>query len=89
MEKTFTISEVTELQNTKHLLEQRLAVHKQRSEEKSKELAEIFAKEGVSNIQELSELCNKLNAQMQVYAKNISEDISNMKVLCDELDRSL
>ena len=56
MEKTYTISEVMELQNQKSQLLQRLAIHKQREEEKRKELSELFAMEGVSNIQELSAL---------------------------------
>lgn len=89
MEKTYTISEVMELQNQKSQLLQRLAIHKQREEEKRKELSELFAIEGVSNIQELSALCNKLNEQMQVFAKTESENIQKMKEICDELDRCL
>lgn len=89
MEKTWTLSEVTELQNQKNQLLQRLAIHKQKAEEKSKELGELFESEGVSNIQELSAVCSNLNTNMQNYANAESQNIAKMKELCDELDRLL
>lgn len=89
MTKTYTLNEVMALQNERQQLEQRLSIHKQKAEEKQKELNELFAKEGVSSYQELSQLCEKLNIQMQQYAAQEEQNIKNMKELCDELDRTL
>lgn len=89
MTKTYTLTEVMALQNERQQLEQRIAIHKQRVEEKQRELNELFAKEGVSSFQELTQLCEKLNAQMQNYAIQEEQTIKNMKEYCDELDRLL
>lgn len=89
MTKTYTLTEVMALQNERQQLEQRIAIHKQRVAEKQKELNELFAKEGVSSFQELTQLCEKLNAQMQNYAIQEEQTIKNMKEYCDELDRLL
>ena len=87
--KTYTVSEVIELQNQRKQLEQRLAIHRQRAEEKKKELKEIFAAEGVSNLQELSDLCAKLNSEMQQIAEMETSIVQQMRKQCDELDRML
>lgn len=87
--KQYTVSEVLELQNQRKQLEQRLAIHKQRANEKDKELQQLFAAEGVSSIEELSQLCSKMNEEMQIYASKEAETISKMKGCCDELDRLL
>lgn len=89
MTKTYTLTEVMALQNERQQLEQRIAIHKQRVAEKQKELNELFAKEGVSSFQELTQLCEKLNVQMQTYAIQEEQTIKNMKEYCDELDRLL
>ena len=89
MTKTYTLTEVMALQNERQQLEQRIAIHKQRVAEKQKELNELFAKEGVSSFQELTQLCEKLNVQMQNYAIQEEQTIKNMKENCDELDRLL
>lgn len=89
MTKTYTLTEVMALQNERQQLEQRIAIHKQRVAEKQKELNELFAKEEVSSFQELTQLCEKLNAQMQNYAIQEEQTIKNMKEYCDELDRLL
>lgn len=89
MTKTYTLTEVMALQNERQQLEQRIAIHKQRVKEKQRELNELFAKEGVSSFQELTQLCEKLNAQMQNYAIQEEQTIKNMKEYCDELDRLL
>lgn len=89
MEKVYTLNEVMALQNERQQLEQRLAIHRQKAEEKQKELELLFAKEGVSSYEELSKLCEKLNAQMQNYALQEEQNIKNMKAVCDELDRLL
>lgn len=89
MTKTYTLTEVMALQNERQQLEQRIAIHKQRVAEKQKELNELFAKEGVSSFQELTQLCEKLNVQMQNYAIQEEQTIKNMKEYCDELDRLL
>ena len=89
MTKTYTLTEVMALQNERQQLEQRIAIHKQRVAEKQKELNELFAKEGVSSFQELTQLCEKLNEQMQNYAIQEEQTIKNMKEYCDELDRLL
>lgn len=89
MTKTYTLTEVMALQNERQQLEQRIAIHKQRAAEKQKELNELFAKEGVSSFQELTQLCEKLNVQMQNYAIQEEQTIKNMKEYCDELDRLL
>lgn len=87
--KTYTISEVLELQNQRKQLEQRLAVHRQRAIEKQQELQKIFANEGVKSIEELYNLCIATNNEMQKYAIEESENIANMRNHCDELDRLL
>lgn len=89
MTRPYTVSEVMELQNKRQQLEQRLAVHKQRAEEKQKELQEIFLRVGVKDIQELSNKCSELNSQMQAYAKREESTINNMKEVCDEFDKLL
>lgn len=89
MTKTYTLNEVIALQNERQQLEQRISIHRQKAEEKQKELNELFANEGVSSYQELSQLCEKLNIQMQQYAVQEEQNIKNMKELCDELDRTL
>lgn len=89
MTKTYTLNEVMALQNERQQLEQRISIHRQKAEEKQKELNELFVKEGVSSYQELSQLCEKLNIQMQQYAAQEEQNIKNMKELCDELDRTL
>ena len=89
MTKTYTLTEIMALQNERQQLEQRIAIHKQRVAEKQKELNELFAKEGVSSFQELTQLCEKLNVQMQTYAIQEEQTIKNMKEYCDELDRLL
>lgn len=87
--KTYTLAEVVELQNKRQQLEQRIAVHKQRAAEKQNELSVLFAENGVSSIQELSEKCAAINTTMQVYAENESATIAKMKEYCDGLDRML
>lgn len=87
--KTYTVSEVVELQNQRSQLEQRLAIHRQRAIDKSQELSALFAQEGVSNLTELSELCAKTNAAMQEYAKLEEQTLAQMRAHCDELDRML
>lgn len=89
MTKQYTVSEVLELQNQRQQLEQRLAVHTQRAEEKRKELQEIFLRVGVKDLQELSNKCAELNAQMQAYAEREETTINMMKETCDEFDRLL
>lgn len=88
-EKQWTIQEVIELQNSKKALEQRLEVHKQRAEEKEKELQAIFVKYNVSSIEQLLELCKKCSQEMQEYANKESEIVAKMKEKCDELDSRL
>lgn len=89
MTKQYTISEVLELQNKRKQLEQRIQVHKQRAAEKQKELDEIFAKAGVKDIQELSNLCAIKNKEMQDYAQQEEQTVKLLNERCDELDQLL
>lgn len=88
-DKTYTVAEVMELQNQEKQLISRLVVHKNRSDEKKKELQELFKTAGVSNIQELSKVCSDLNNQMQQYAARVEGRIAEMKVHCEQLDSML
>ena len=87
MTKVYTINEVIALQNEKQQLEQRLAIHKKRAEEKREELQKLLATEGVSSFEELQQLCEKLNTQMQNYAIEEESTIQQMREMCNELDR--
>lgn len=87
MTKVYTINEVIALQNEKQQLEQRLAIHKKRAEEKREELQKLLATEGVSSFEELQQLCEKLNIQMQNYAIEEESTIQQMREMCNELDR--
>ena len=89
MTKQYTVNEVLELQNQRKMLEQRLEFHKQKIQEKQKELDTLFAQEGVKDFNELQQLCAKLNSDMQIYAQQEQENIQKMKEACDELDRNL
>lgn len=89
MTKQYTVADVANLQAQKAQLEQRLAVHKQRALEKQAELNKLFAENGVTNIQELSQLCASKNAEMQAYAVEQEQEIQRMAVVCAELDSML
>ena len=89
MTKTYTVSEVLELQNRRKQLDERLAVHKSRAQAKEQELQEIFKKYNVKNIEELSMLCAQTNAKMQEYANKEKETIDTMESYCAELDAML
>lgn len=89
MTKQYTIAEVLELQNKRKQLEQRMQVHTQRASEKQKELNEIFAKAGVSNLQEFSNLCAIKNQELQDYAQKEDQVVQYLNERCDELDKLL
>lgn len=89
MTQQFTIAEVSELQNKRKQLEERLAVHTARAKDKEAELQQIFASVGVKDMTELSALCTQLNTQMQEYAQKEQSTIEKMRGLCDELDKLL
>lgn len=89
MEKQWTVQEVIDLQNQQKELNQRIAIHKERAAIKQKELLELLAKAGVSSIDELSNLCVKLNQEMQTYANEISDKIAKTREKCNELDAML
>lgn len=89
MEKTYSLSEVMELQNQRKALEQRLAVHRERAGQKEIELNALLVKNGVNSIQELSQLCATTNAEMQKYAQQEAQTIQLMQGACDELDKLL
>lgn len=89
MTKQYTISEALELQNKRKQLEQRLQVHIERASEKQKELNEIFAKVGVSNLQEFSNLCAIKNKEMQDYAQKEEQTVQLLTERCDALDKLL
>jgi hypothetical protein len=89
MTKQYTLAEVVELQNQRQQLNQRMEVHSQRAIEKQKELNALYASEGVTNIQELSELCSKTNQEMQEFAAREEQVIMKMKEQCDALDGML
>lgn len=89
MTKQYTVSEVMELQNQQKQVSQRLEIHKKRAEEKKAELQELFKQAGVKDIQELSQLCANMNAQMQSYAAQTETIVNQMKEQCDSLDAML
>ena len=89
MTKQYTVSEVIELQNQQKQVSQRLEIHKKRAEEKKAELQELFKQAGVKDIQELSQVCANLNAQMQAYAIQTEQTVKQLKEQCDELDSML
>lgn len=89
MVKQWTVNEVMELQNQKKFLEQRLELHKNKVQEKQQELQRLFSQENVKDINELQQLCIKMNSDMQNYANIEAQNIQNMKTACDELDKIL
>lgn len=89
MTKTYTVSEVLELQNKRKQLEERIAIHTTRAQSKQQELQEIFKRNNVNSIEELSTLCVNLNAQMQEFAQKEEQTLEQMRDYCDELDRLL
>lgn len=89
MTKTWTVSEVIELQNQQKQVSQRLEIHKNRANEKRVELQALFEQAGVKDIQELSQVCANLNAQMQAYAEQTEQIVQQVKGQCDALDAML
>lgn len=86
MTKQYTLAEVLELQSQKSQLVSRLIAHKKRAEEKQAELEDLFALEGVKDINELSAACAALNQKMQEYAQRQEQVITTLTSQCEELD---
>lgn len=89
MTKTYTVSEVLELQNKRKQLEERIAIHATRAQSKQQELQEIFKRNNVNSIEELSALCSSTNQKMQEYANKEAQNIEAMEAYCAELDGML